>query len=228
MPNTQPGSGRKADPGALVTLLLGIIGAGALIVAGALALTVWVDTLGESTTPTTMSAATTVPVGTTSTTTTVTFPVGTTVPPDVALTVVRDESGMLEMSVPLSWTDVGSGRWTRGGVEVGVSLSASTDRQGWVDGWGTPGVFVGASDTISFDEALGDFTGSCTLVTADPFWIGDLPGVAEWWADCGMEGSDFVVAVATDGTTVVLVQLVTLGDDPGLAAALLATVRYLP
>ncbi len=212
MPNTGR-SGRQADPGALVSLVLGVVGAGVLVVAGALAFTTWADGVGGGTTAPPPGPTAPLP--------------DPTIPLDVDLVVVTDDSGRLEIAVPVAWSDLGTGAWTRSGVEVGVSLLASPDRQAWVESWGIPGVFVGASDIVAFDDALGDFSGSCTLVTTEPYWLGDLPGVAEWWADCGVERSDFVVAVVTDGATVVLVQLVTVaGDPPGLARGVLATLRH--
>lgn len=223
-----PDTPRNSDPAALVVLVLGVLGVLAVLIGVTLAVLAWWDAVraGEALPPeTTVIAATTttraVPSTTLGESTT------TTSPDAFDLETLVDDSGTLSLAVPAAWIDRSTGNWTRDGEVIGVSVSAATDRAAWIDGWGAPGVFVGASSVITVADAVGDFSSSCRLDSADALPMAGTFAATQWWVACGAEGSDFLVAVGLVGDTVLLVQVVTLADDPpGLAEAIVNTVRY--
>lgn len=142
-----------------------------------------------------------------------------------------DDSGMLAVSVPATWTDVETGLWIRDGVEMGPSLSAATDLAAWISGWDTPGMFVGATDQVAAADAFGDFSDACALVSTTTIEADGLGGTGEWWAGCGAGDSDFFVGViqVPDDATVVVFQIAAVGGGIAeLVEGLLATFRYRP
>lgn len=216
---------RRSDPAALVALVAGVLGVLAVVIGSTLIGLSWWDRVQSSPDPAVVTTTVTVPPGTAAT-----IPESTTmVADDGMLQSIADDSGALGVSVPATWSDVGTGEWTRDGSVIGASLSASPDRQAWVEGWGIPGIFVGASSQLSLPEAIGDFSSVCFLEEVGPVTLSGAIGVIERWSGCGEDASDFVVAVADIDGTVLLVQLVTVvGDPPGLADAIMNTLRYTP
>lgn len=196
----------------MVVLLLGVGGIAALVAGVALLLASAGDTTGSiaptSTNPTTVASTTLVPGG---------------------FVEVTDDSGALTVSVPADWTDTATSAWTRDGVEVGPSVSASTDRAAWLAGWDTPGLFIGATDQIAFADAFGEFSDACVLDRTSAIAADGLAGTAEWWSDCGAAGTDFFVGVLTDPGTpmIVVLQVGTAsGDLVALIDHLLSTLSY--
>ena len=142
---------------------------------------------------------------------------------------LTDDTGVLTVSVPPTWIAIDLGPWDSGGDEPGTSISASTDRASWVDGWGTPGMFVGATSGLSFDDAFGDFSGACLLDRSLPLEVDGMLGAGEWWNDCGNERSDFFVGVGEleDGSGIILFQILAVdGAIDDLVDAILGTFRY--
>ena len=100
-------------------------------------------TAGTTTTaaPTTTAAATTTAAPTTTLGGDLPLPPG---PAYSGFETITDNSGTLEMSVPVEWIDRGGLGWAPdGGDIVGASLRASTDWVGFQERWDTPGVFFG-------------------------------------------------------------------------------------
>lgn len=130
-------------------------------------------------------------------------------------TAITDDSGTIQVEVPSHWDDVATGGWMRDGEEVGPALSASVDRQAWLAGWETPGVFIGVTGTMAPSEALGEYQGDCVKGRSEPYELAGLAGFAEWWSDCGPVGSDFFVAAVApdDDAFVLLVQVITVGPS---------------
>lgn len=200
----------------LIAAILGLAGVGAIASGIVLLASSAHDTTGSTT------AATTTPLITTAPT--------TSLPVDAAGFVeLIDDSGVLAISVPAVWQDVETSAWNRDGVDIGPSLTAATDRAAWIAGWDTPGMFVGATDQIGFEDAFGDFSDACVLDSTTPIEAGGLAGSGEWWTDCGAEGSDFFVGVVStsDAVTIVVFQIAAIdGGIEDLVAHLLTTFRY--
>lgn len=142
-----------------------------------------------------------------------------------------DDSGVLAVSVPASWSDVETAPWNRDGVEIGPSVSAATDRAAWIAGWDTPGLFVGATDQFALEDAFGDFSDACRLASTTAISADGFPGTGEWWTGCGAEGSDFFVGVVQvlGEPTVVVFQIAAVdGEISELVEGILASFRYQP
>ena len=196
----------------VIAAVLGLAGVGA-IVSGAFII---------ATAPTAVPEATTTAVVTTSTATTTTVAISGTVD-------LVDDSGVLAVSVPAAWADVETTVWSRDGVEIGPSLSAATDLAAWISGWGTPGMFLGATDQIALADAFGDFFDACELVSTTAIEADGLAGTGEWWAGCGAENSDFFVGVVQvpGDATIVVVQIADVdGGIADLVEGILTTFRY--
>jgi serine protease Do len=144
-------------------------------------------------------------------------------------TVVTDDSGLITVSVPVEWADVNGAFWDSDlatGVpeNIGPGLTAAPDIAAWATGWGTPGVFIGASPLIptSVDETLDlyDYTGSCIYDGRYDYDDGVYVGAYDLYVDCGPELSLFfnVFAGPPDGSWLASIQIVAL-TDADLAAA---------
>jgi serine protease Do len=135
-------------------------------------------------------------------------------------TTISDDSGTISMSVPVEWSDVSGVPWVEDGVELGVSLLASPDLQGWYETWGVPGVFFGASKTLigEVDEAglldRNDFTADCVYDDRYDYQDPLYTGLFDVWADCGGQGSVLVVvaAVPDDRSFIMLLQVIAITD----------------
>jgi serine protease Do len=132
---------------------------------------------------------------------------------------VTDDGGLLVMRVPVEWDDVNGAPWvTADEVDLGVALSASPDLDGFLGGWDTAGVFVGATSQVSqtITEALddADFGGACIFADRLDYDDGLYQGMFDVWTDCGDAGSTFLVVVAEppDGSFQVLVQIAIIED----------------
>jgi serine protease Do len=138
---------------------------------------------------------------------------------------VSDDSEAIAMEVPGDWSDVDGSSWTRDDGEVGVSVTASSDIDAFLGGYGTAGVFFGASRSLAEDydpgallDAYKDEMGTdgCTFDGRknyeDPFYT----GVYEAYTDCGDEGANIVAvaAVPEDSSFILylLMQAVTEAD----------------
>ncbi len=131
---------------------------------------------------------------------------------------ITDDSDLIEVSVPVAWSDTLGEAWQFRGEAIGPALSAAPDRQAWLAGWATPGVFIGATTELSgsvtelLDEE--DFSGACAYGGRFDYDDGLYVGLFDVWEDCGDEGSTFIVVVAepADRSFVVLVQLIAVTD----------------
>lgn len=157
-----------------------------------------------------------------------------TVPPDDATTTgysdyvtITDDSGILKVDVPVEWDEVNGSPWTEnifgldGTDGIGVALSASSDRQAWIDTWGTPGVFFGATDQLTgtIDDVLdayGYIADQCTYDARYAYDDGTYTGSYDWWTDCGGVGTVYVVIAARPAggefTAVVEITMVSEAD----------------
>ncbi len=139
-------------------------------------------------------------------------------------TFVTDDSGSIEVSVPVEWSDVFGEPWVFEGNEIGPAVNAAPSIEAWQTGWATPGVFVGASSTLGVDVdgmlALNDFSGDCEAVERFPYDDGVYTGAFDFWTGCGPEGSGFIVVGAQpdDGAFTMLVQIVVVTEADLVAA----------
>lgn len=127
---------------------------------------------------------------------------------------IVDDSGAVSVVVPVEWGDVSRSEWVRDGEVIGLALAAAVDRAAWVEGWGTPGVFVGVvpSGPDAAEVTLGDWGGSCSFGDVRDEVRDGYTMLVQVWTECGVEHSVFTTALMwpADGRATVLIQLVTL------------------
>lgn len=155
---------------------------------------------------------------------------GDTTPPAAAgypsyVTLV-DANNTIAVDVPSAWTDTDlESLWLFNGETVGVTISASTDYDAWAGGWSTPGMFFGASATLSaaytVDSVLDgmDFAFACTFDGRydyeDPYYT----GVYDLWVGCDGADTLFVVLAAeSPGTGVLMMIQVVVVSEADLEA----------
>lgn len=169
----------------------------------------------KATTATTKATTTT----TTTTSTATTLPSGTALPQGVPYSgfeLITDESGALEVSVPVEWFDHNLQAWDYNsqGTVVGAAITAAPDAAAWASSWGIPGVFIGASNQLGMtaEQLLDDqyFGEPCVFEERQDYDDGEYIGLADWYSNCGGVGSEFYVIAAEPygGGALVLVQMI--------------------
>lgn len=123
-------------------------------------------------------------------------------------TTITDDSGLLLVEVPTTWTDIDGSVWGDASDPLGLAVRAAPDLQAWTDTWTTPGMFFGASvdileglaeaerlampdDVLDLDSF--DYSASCVYdgryEYSDPVYAGKY----DLWTDCDGSGSIYVV-----------------------------------
>lgn len=206
----------------VIAVVLGLAGVG--LIGSGIGLLLSGDGAGDAT-PTTITP--TVPSTTLPAPATTVAAAPTTVAP-IAYVPVSDDSGVLHLDVPAHWADVSTSAWTRQGEEIGPSIAAAVDRPAWVEGWDTPGLFVGVTARIGPEEAHGDFSGACLRDRTESIVAGGFPGTGDWWWWCGDGASSFFVAVIDLGEgQVALFQILDAPEAlPGVVERVLASFSY--
>ncbi len=140
---------------------------------------------------------------------------------DTYVTII-DAANTLTVDVPAAWADTDLERlWDFDGAIVGSAVSAAVDRQGYLESWGVPGMFFGAS-TILVDEGwtvesfldYRDFSDSCDYDGRYDYADDYYSGYYDLWVNCGAEGSQFVSLATTPagGTPLLVVQVGVITD----------------
>ncbi len=137
-------------------------------------------------------------------------------------TTVSDDSGTLQVSVPTSWTQIDGSPWIADGDEIGVSVAAAPDLDGFLNTWGTPGVLFNASSDFTGEMSMGemldlvDYTGECTFGGRSDYADELYTGQYDLWEECGGIGTVSIVLAAAPADnsfiTLVLVQVVSDAD----------------
>lgn len=159
------------------------------------------------------------------TTTTTSGTPGTTLPetPGEFVT-ITDDSDQIELRVPVAWVDIDASGWIDQGELIGPGLVAAPDVDAWRAEWGTPGVFIGASDVLpETTETILDtkrWDTFCTYEGRDLYDDGLYVGHYDLYYDCGDELSVFIVIAAepADQSFLILVEIVIVTEDDLLAA----------
>jgi serine protease Do len=99
-------------------------------------------------------------------------------------TVVKDESNIIQVEVPVEWSQVNDSPWTRDGQNVGVGISASADLNRFAEYYDQPGIDFLVSrqiaQTTNEDQLLAQFDQSenCTKANSkEPYDDGLYTGV---------------------------------------------------
>lgn len=144
-------------------------------------------------------------------------------------TIITDDSGLLSIEVPVTWSDIDGSLWGDASDPLGVAVRAAPDLQAWSDTWSTPGVFFGASvdvlegmtdaDRLAFpavvlDDDSFDYSASCVYDGRYDYSDPVYAGLYDLWTDCGDEGSLFIVlaVLPEDLSYFVLVDVLIVTD----------------
>ncbi|MCO6451151.1 MAG: serine protease [Caldilineales bacterium] len=134
---------------------------------------------------------------------------------------VYDDSEAISIDAPSAWSDVEGLVWEREGEDVGVTIVASSDIDGFYETWDTPGVFFGASRTLvdSMDETTlldaSMFNESCTYDGRDSYEDELYTGFYDVFVDCGGTATSMINLVATpdDRSFIMLLQVQVVSDE---------------
>jgi serine protease Do len=135
---------------------------------------------------------------------------------------VTDDSEAMIMEVPQEWSERDGSPWQWGGSDeiIGASIVASSNVQDFYDTYSTPGVFFGASKTLTqrytTTELLDDitFSGDCTYEGRFDYEDSIYTGVYDLYSDCGGVGSSVInlSAEPADKSFIMLLQVQVISD----------------
>jgi serine protease Do len=135
-------------------------------------------------------------------------------------TLITDDSGAIQVEVPLEWYEIDGSAWMSDGELIGATVSASSDIVGFQDTYDTPGMFFGASrvlveeyDVNSFLDAV-DFSTDCTLDGRYEYDDGVYVGFYDLYLECGAAQSTIasIAAEPEDGSFMVWVLAQIIND----------------
>lgn len=111
---------------------------------------------------------------------------------------ITDDTGALEVQVPVEWGENRGLTWEFNDQSVGVSIAAAPSIDGFYETWATPGVFFGASRTLAAnmneDTLLDtvDFSSECTYEGRQAYEDALYAGSFDVWSNCGGTATQFV------------------------------------
>jgi serine protease Do len=112
---------------------------------------------------------------------------------------VTDDTGTLEVQIPVEWGENRGLTWEFDGQDVGVSIAAAPSLDGFYETWETPGVFFGASRSLAAnmnEDMLLDsvsFASECTYEGRQAYEDSLYAGSYDLWTNCGGTTTQFVV-----------------------------------
>ncbi len=143
-------------------------------------------------------------------------------------TTVQDDSGAIAMQVPKQWDDIDGTPWLKNDVDLGVSVTVSSDRETFLNSYTTPGAFFGASPSLAKEydpKGMLDWlkpdlgVSSCTFEGREDYSDPYYTGVYDSYSDCGGEKAGIVtVAAVPEDNSVMLFLLVQVVSESDLEA----------
>ncbi len=134
---------------------------------------------------------------------------------------LSDAQDIITVNVPEQWGDINAGDlWSWDGEQIGVAVTAATDIEEWHAGWVTPGMFFGASTTLTAFETIDsildghDFSSECDfdgrIEYSDPLYA----GAYDKWQNCGGTDNLFITLAAqpASGDVLLVVQVVAVTE----------------
>ena len=120
---------------------------------------------------------------------------------------ISDESGVLSVEVPDTWTDVEETEWAMNDEAVGTKLTAAPSLDDFYSDWGVPGVVLSYSESLpgemTTEELLDtiDYSDNCEKADREEITEGSLVGIYQIWGKC-------------DGTTTAAIAALAPADAP--------------
>lgn len=135
---------------------------------------------------------------------------------------ITDDTGTLVVSVPASWSQVDGSAWTNDGEELGLSVVAAPDLNGFRSSWTVPGVSFKASADLGVTDVelldAIDLSSDCQYDGRESYSDQLYTGQYDIWSNCGGSSTYVVLtAVPQDSSFVILLE-VQLLDDNDVAA----------
>lgn len=151
-------------------------------------------------------------------------------------TEVTDDTGALQITLPVEWSDLDTDGWTVDGQYVGPGILASTNIDGYLSTWTTPGMFFGASETLAAQYDVRtyldgfNFADSCVYDGRFDYSDQLYTGSYDLYSNCGGEDSSFLILVVEPATQDALlllqVQMVSDADQEALQNMLDTFVHF--
>jgi serine protease Do len=142
------------------------------------------------------------------------------IPPASDFTTVYDDSGIVSVNVPSTWTDVVGAQLTNSSGVVFYNVTASPDIAAWQSGWDVPGVSVSSTQDPSIvieDIINGTIAGPGAECDAAPetgdYDDGVYVGTYVYFENCGGVGTDYVSIVARDADKNVIICTIQMVSD---------------
>jgi len=142
--------------------------------------------------------------------------------PAAGFTRLVDDSGVVSVGVPDSWTDTVTAPLSSadGSVTVG-NVSASPDLDKYSNGWDTPGVSVSATNDPTakpqtfIDNITKSITDLCESATSGDYDDTVYVGTYLYFTNCGKTTTDFLAVIAQDAakTHIVITTIQMISDD---------------
>lgn len=112
---------------------------------------------------------------------------------------ITDNSGVLSVEAPASWSDVEETEWVMDDEPVGTKLTAAPDLNEFYDSWEVPGLVLSYSESLpeemTIEELLNtiDYSDVCDEEDPEELPEGDLVGMYRIWGNC--DNTDTVAAI---------------------------------
>ena len=126
---------------------------------------------------------------------------------------ITDDSDELAVSVPVEWSQIDGSAWINNeGENLGVSVTASPDIDGYLGSWTVPGMAFAASASLDVNdkELLDqlDFSSDCDYGGRESYSDALYTGQYDIWENCGNGNGTFMVltAVPEDAAFVILLE----------------------
>lgn len=153
-------------------------------------------------------------------------------------TTIEDDSGTLQVTVPVEWSDINGSVWAIDDQEIGPGLSASTNLDDYYNSWGTPGIFFGASsvlrqtsDYLSYLNQF-DLSETCTYEGRTDYSDQLYTGAYDLYSNCGGVGSTyfFLVVEPASRDTLLSLQIIltSAADEEALDEILNTFIHIVP
>lgn len=144
-------------------------------------------------------------------------------------TLVADDSGAIQVSVPSTWSEVSGEPWTSDGEVIGASITASANLQAFSDTYDEPGVFFGVSDDVAtlvgYAQLLDSYRESmrkdCTYKGRSDYKDSAFEGAYDLFTKCGGAANTLVVLSARpqqNKTSFLVTIMVNMKSDADLNA----------
>jgi serine protease Do len=132
-------------------------------------------------------------------------------------TVIEDDTGSMQVEVPIEWSDVDGAPYTDEEGRAITDVRAASDLAGFLETWDTPGMIFSASsdwaETTSEEELLDFYLESlqsaCTYEGRSPYEDPAYTGFYDFYSECADTQATYVIVAGRppDGNFLILVQV---------------------